>query len=297
MEEPQANKELKTIQHLLKYASNFGVLTKTTEYVYINMVQTTFGPYSDPDFYAKQIERRKHGQRKLVDHNLRLVIKFARRYAGKGVPLQDLIQEGLDGLLYSIDKFEMERNFKLSTYAVRWICQRMGRSIENTALLVRVPTNRLAEVTTLKKFYATFIIENNHPPSPFQVAEGLGWPIRKVEELGRAVWPHESLDKKTGDDNNLPLIDYVLDDNPPPEILAEISLDKEYIREVLAKLTLEEQLFIDLKFGLTDGKERKHREVAQKLKISLKEAKAREEDILAKLTKSLNPEKLNHFYQ
>lgn len=279
-EEKKLKQEHLKIQELMKHAGKFPLLTREQEQELIEKA------------HSKDPALKKEAETIILNHNFRIIIKIARKYLGRGLDLEDLIQEGADGLLHAVEKFDLSTKNKLSTYAVWWIHQKMGRAVANKSRLVRVSTNVLAEVTKLKKVYMEFIVEENCPPTPQQLSERLNWPVKKVEELGRVVYPHTSLDETSGEDE-LPLISYVLDDKTLPEDKIEQSLDREYVLNLLHTLTEEEQFFIKYKYGFLDDKFRKDKEMSTYLKISSKEVKAREESILKKLKDIADLSKIN----
>jgi RNA polymerase sigma factor (sigma-70 family) len=273
--------EMYDIQDLLQHASNYKVLKRAPEARWIKLAQ------SPVEFV------RKKAQATLLNHNLKLIIKMSRRYGGQGVPLQDLIQEASDGLLHAIELFKLDTGNKLSTYAVRWIRQRLGRAIENKSRLVKIPSNRLAEVTTLKKRYAQFVVEENRPPTSKELAEALGWTIAKVEELGRLVYTHTSLDEPTGEDDSLTLVSYLVDEKRLPEDQLEDTLDKDYVRELLSSLNQEEKEFIMLKFGFLDDKYKTDKEMAATVQSTKEVIKEKEARILEKLRAIAHKSKCN----
>jgi len=279
-EERKLKHEHLKIQELMKHAGKFPLLTREQEQELILKAHS-------PDPILK-----KEAETTILNHNFRIIIKIARKYLGRGLDLEDLIQEGADGLLHAVEKFDLSTKNKLSTYAVWWIHQKMGRAVANKSRLVRVSTNVLAEVTKLKRVYMEHIVEENCPPTSKQLAEKLNWPVKKVEELGRVVYPHTSLDDATGEEE-IPLISYVMDDKILPEDKIEQSLDRDYVLSLLDRLTEEEQFFIKYKYGFIDNKFRKDKEMSTYLKISAKEVKAKEEAILQKLKSKADLNKIN----
>lgn len=276
------HQEIQDVQKLLKYAGRFEHWkNREHEARWIRLAQSEV-PYV-----------RDEARTVIVDKNLKLVIKRARKFINQGLPFEDLIQEGVDGLLHSVDLFDLSRGFKLSTYATWWIEQRIRRALENKSKLVKIPSNRLQEVVKLKKFYAKFQEEEGRPPTSTEIGKALGITAAKAEELGRLVAPHVSLDTKIGDDDNLPMIDYVVDEKLLPEDKVEYMADKSYALELIDLLEKEDRDFIKLKFGFLDDRQRTYKEMASVLQVTPKEAKDWETRILNELKASANKDKVN----
>lgn len=273
--------EIHHISHLLKHAGKYPVLKKDAEAALVARAQ---GTDAKDKFLAKTT---------LLNHNFRIIIKIAKKFSGQGVPLEDLVQEGCDGFLHAVDLFDLSRGFKLSTYAHRWIEQRVRRAIENKSKMAKIPSNKLADICQLKKAYKAFVEEENRPPTSRELGDILGIGYEKAEQLGRLTYDHVSLDSESEEEESLPLINYLMDEKPAPEINTEQGADREYINNLLYCLSKEDQDFIRLRFGFLDDRERTPKEMAALLRISLKEAKSREEFILKRLRESSNIEDIN----
>ena len=284
--EKQLSLETKKVDWLLKYAGKFKVIEdRTIEARWIRLAQSKV-PYI-----------RKYARDFLVNHNLRLIIKEARKYQGRGVPLEDLINEGIHGFLYGLDKFDLSTGYKLSTYTYWWIRQNIGRLVENISRIARIPTNKLTDINRLNGEYYKFIVDHNRPPSSKELAEALGWTVVYVEELGRLVFPHVSLDQCVGgDEDSVPLIDYLEDHNSTsPETLAEVEIDKEYVNQALEELSLEDRRFVKILFGFIDNKQRNDKEMASHFGITVNEVKKRKEEIFEILKTKIDPRRVNCF--
>ena len=264
--------DMKEIQNLCKRAAKFTILTKEEERELILQTRS-----DDPKVVKKAYEV-------LVDRNLRLVIKKAKEFVGRGLPLNDLVQEGVTGLIRAIEKFDLDRGTKISTYATRWIEQRVRRALENKSRLVKIPLNRLAQVTALKKAYKKYVEDENRPPSSEEIAEILGITEAEAQELGRFMYPSVSLDAEGGgEDENLSMINYLVDEKMLPEEKTEDSEDRAYIHSLLSFLTKADSDFIKLSYGFLDNEPRNDREMAMLLKTTSKEVKERKKKILERL--------------
>lgn len=273
--------EMDTIRSITRHAAKFPLLTADQERVLIAAAQSPDLKVSTPAMST------------ILDHNLRLVIKKAREFVGRGLPLEDLFQEGCTGLIRAVEKFDLERKVKLSTYATRWIEQRVRRALENKSRLVKVPLNKLAQITALKKQYKKYIEDENRPPSSEEIADILGISKKEAEELGRlGDWAHISLNKTAGDEDNLELLAFVEDETITAHERAENFADKVYVEHLLSFLSKDEADFLRLKYGFLDNRERTNREMGQLLSKTTKEIAEREKNILSRLQNIADLEKV-----
>lgn len=282
MDETSLRNEMEEIRNLTRHAAKFPLLTREEERVLIADAHS-----SDPKIVYRAMTS-------LVDHNLRLVIKKAREFTGRGLPLVDLVQEGTTGLIRAVEKFDLDRKVKLSTYATRWIEQRVRRALENKSRLVKIPLNRLAQITALKKQYKKYIEDENRPPSAEEIAEILGISKKEAEELGRYDYGHISLNKTAGDEDNLELLNFVEDESITAEERAENFADKVYVEHLLSFLPKDDQDFLRLKYGFLDNKERTSREMGHMLGKTTKEINLREQEILVRLQSFAEIECVNY---
>ncbi len=273
----QRKEEIDSLKPLLKQVENLKTLTKEEE----------------RDLIAKAQAGDKRAMDQLVKRNLRLVVHKAKKFMDKGVPLMDLVQEGSTGIIRAVEKFELDRNLKLSTYAVRWIEQRIRRVIEKRGRIIKIPANKLAEITAVKKAYKKYSEVHNKNPNSTVLAEILGISKDKVEELGRMLYQHVSLDESAGEDENLSMVDYIVDEHFLPDEHTESLADKEYVAYLLNFLTKKDRDFIRLKFGFLDGEERTDRQMSILLKMTIKDVKATEARVLAQLSEKANIHKVN----
>lgn len=236
---------------------------------------------------------REKALNELVRKNLRLVVAKAKQYMGKGIRLEDLVQEGATGLVRAAEKFDLDKNLRFSTYANWWIMQRVSRSIENKSKLVKIPINVLAKITELNKVYMAYIEEHNKPPTSEELAKILGITEKKAKEYGRMRYDYVSLDAAIGEDENLSMVDYLIDEDPLPEESTESLADKTYVSYLLNFLTKEDSNFIKLKYGFVDHEERSDKQMAAILKITIKEVKEKEAKVLAQLKEKADMFKVN----
>jgi RNA polymerase primary sigma factor len=244
---------------------------------------------------------------RLIKHNIKLVISIAKKYTQQGLSFEDLIQEGMVGLVTAIQKFDLNKTHEgkplaLSTYATWWIRQHITRAIANTSRLIRVPIHRLNEYSLITRVYREFVERWGKRPN----SEELEILIKKaaerdvkgrikelskeeIEMLGRMLHPLVYLDQINSEDENLTMLDYIsAEEEGQPEVSIEFKADKEYLFKLLKYLNDEDRTFILMKFGMIDGKERKVMP-----KMSESEVNRKTEEILTKLRKIANKDKVN----
>lgn len=265
------SEENKDLKFIFKYADSVEQLTKEEEYTLIAEIQS-----GDPS-------RKKKAMDTIVERNLKLVVKMAKKFTGQGIPLVDLVNEGATGVMRAAEKFDMRRGLKFSTYASPWIKQRMGRSISRGGRLIKISETVLKDCTDLKRTYRRMVEEDGVSPTSQELSEELGISRDKAEELGRMLNDLESLDKPFGEDENLTLVDYLEDQDQTPEEWAESSADTEYINGLLHLLSKSDADFIKLKYGFVDHEIKTDRTMSILLKIPMKEVKERENEILETL--------------
>ena len=216
-------------------------------------------------------EQAEEAKRVLTVSNLRLVVSIARKYAGHGLPLMDLIQEGNLGLMRAVNKFDHERGFKFSTYATWWIRQRITRAINDQCRIVRLPVCALQGLARLHKASQAFVQEHGRTPSRDELALVACTTVQKVDELLEAEGREPRLlETKVSDDPEAAeLADLVADTSEPSnEEKAARSILKEQILQAVDTLPGREREVIILRFGLHDGKPRSRHEVGKAFGIS-----------------------------
>ena len=222
--------------------------------------------------------------RTLVSANLRLVVHIAREYAGRGVPLLDLVQEGSIGLLIAARKFDPALEYRFSTYATKWIRRGVTRCILNHAGLIRVPVHTGEKIRKLLYVRTALQQETGIVPTNSQLAERTGLSEKKVAEYLQLLPEVCSLDAPAGsqEDSALQLLLEDIQAPQPQEELVREEL-KNTMESLLCQLTERQQQVLRLRFGMDDGRLRSLEQVGTELGISKERARQIEHAAMDKL--------------
>ena len=236
---------------------------------------------------AKRIERGDlEAKERMINSNLRLVISQARRFQGQGLPMGDLVQEGMLGLIRAVEKFDWRKGFKFSTYAVLWIKQSIQRSLANSGSTIRIPVHVGQRERKVRKHERELAVALGRQPTDAEIAEATGLPEEQVREALELTRHLPSLDQGVGEDGETPLGDLLPSERPQPEEEVVNSLGDARVREVVGRLPEEERDVVTLRFGLMGDEPASARETGAQLGLTTARTRQLEEQALRRLAES-----------
>jgi RNA polymerase primary sigma factor len=235
---------------------------------------------------AKRIERGDlAAKERMINSNLRLVISVARKYQGQGLPLGDLIQEGMLGLIRAVEKFDWRKGFKFSTYGTLWIRQAIGRGLANSSRTVRLPVHIGARARKIAEIERKLAAELGREPSVEEIASRVEIPVEEVEDIRNADRAPTSLDQGVGETGETSLGDLIPRDEPGPDEEVASSLEDAVVRQAVGGLPETERNVLTLRFGLGPEEPVALRETGRRLGLSSERVRQIEEKALKRLAR------------
>ena len=232
---------------------------------------------------AKRIERGDlEAKERMINSNLRLVVAQARRYQGHGLPMEDLVQEGMLGLIRAVEKFDWRRGFKFSTYGTLWIRQAIQRGLQNHGRTIRLPVHVAQQQAKLRKLESELSGRLGREPTDEELSDVAELPLDQVIELRELNRSLTSLDQPVGDEDTS-FGDLLPSDRPGPhEEVAEADRDRR-VNALVEDLPEGERDVIRLRFGLAGEEPRTLRQTGIELGITAERARQLEERGLSRL--------------
>jgi RNA polymerase primary sigma factor len=233
---------------------------------------------------AKRIERGDlEAKERMINANLRLVVSQARRYQGHGLPMEDLVQEGMLGLIRAVEKFDWRRGFKFSTYGTLWIRQAIQRGLQNHGRTIRVPVHVSQRQVKVRKIEAELSTKLGREPTDEEIAVISEIPLEEIAELRELSRAMTSLDQPVSEDGETALGDLLASDRPEPLEEVAVTERDERVNEAVRRLPAAEQSVIRLRFGLAGEDPRTLRQAGSELGITAERARQLEEQGLRRL--------------
>src|SRR5437899_530578 len=236
-------------------------------------------------------EGEKEARDQMVRANLRLVVNIARSYTGKGLPLQDLIEEGNLGLLRAVEGFDPGMNTRFSTYASYWIKQSIKRALINSAKTIRIPAYMVELLTKWRRATTKLMDELKRTPTPEEIAAELGIAKKKLRIVKKAIQLYNATPQSEQSESGWSLGEMVADErNKDPETEMVENDNLTHVKQMLATMDSREATILRMRFGLDDAEPKTLKEIGESLGLTRERVRQIENEALDKLAEGLMAE-------
>lgn len=243
-------------------------------------------------YYSRLAQKgEESGRKRMIESNLRLVVKVARRYLNRGLALLDLVEEGNLGLIRAVEKFDPERGFRFSTYATWWIRQTIERAIMNQTRTIRLPVHVIKEINLYLRAARHLEQKLDHTPTAEEIADKLDRPVEDVKRMLGLNERVTSVDLPVGEDGDRLLLDTIPDENcvDPAVLLQEKNL-QDHLCIWLKQLNEKQREVIQRRFGLAGYERATLEEVGNEIGVTRERVRQIQMDALRRLREIMERE-------